>query len=62
MVVTTERSEKSLTAVVRKTEATPREASTITSHTSFPLELRTRLRCCQPCREVEAQNSWELFG
>ncbi len=56
IVVTTERSTKSKTAVERKTEATPREARTITSQTSFPLALLTMLRWCQPCSEVLAQN------
>ena len=41
MVVTTDLSMKSTMAVARKTEATPRLATTITSHTSLPFGLLT---------------------
>ena len=57
MVVTTDRSMKSIAAVKRNTEATANEATTMTSQTTLPLEFCTRLRCCQPCKEVDAQKS-----
>lgn len=41
MVVTTEWSRKSLTAVDRNTEATPNDANTITIHTNFPFRVLT---------------------
>ena len=52
---------KSFAAVAKNTEATPKEATTMTSQTSRPFLVLTRPMCCQPWRLVCSQKSSKVF-